>query len=155
LEACEAKFDNGLSLEAKRQHLIGLTTQWIAVTFMVVTLFSAPVRADDWEECHNVFPAKGDEAISACSRLITAGNLNGYDLVGAYIGRGLARKDKGDLDGAIADYSQAIKVDPKDGFSSAQRGSERKRRSRRSYCRLQSKHCSQSKNFPFHFTLWV
>ena len=32
----------------------------------------------------------------------------------AYINRGNAKSDKGDLDGAIADYSQAIQLDPKD-----------------------------------------
>ena len=36
--------------------------------------------------------------------------------------RGLARQSKGDLDGAILDYNQALDLDPKDAIAFYQRG---------------------------------
>jgi tetratricopeptide (TPR) repeat protein len=81
---------------------------FIGGTFLIVVL-SAAASADDWEVCHT---AEGDEAIVACSHLIAGGNLHGHDLVGVYTGRGMARDAKGDFDGAMADYHQAIKIDP-------------------------------------------
>jgi tetratricopeptide (TPR) repeat protein len=95
----------------------------IVGTLLMLMLSALTARADDWEVCHT---ANGDEQISACSNPIASGNLNGHDLVGAYIGRGMARADKGDLDGAIADYNQAIKLDPKDGFPYQARSMVRK-----------------------------
>ena len=40
----------------------------------------------------------------------------------AYNNRGLAWRDKGDLDRAIADYDQAIRLDPKDATTYFDRG---------------------------------
>jgi uncharacterized protein len=87
------------------------------LVLLILILSPSGARADDWEICN---PAGGNEAIAACTRLITSGKLNDYDLGGRYIARSMAREDKGDLDGAIADYDQAIKIDRKTslfGFS--------------------------------------
>jgi Tfp pilus assembly protein PilF len=50
---------------------------------------------------------------SACTRLITAKKLGGADLGQAYVSRAVGYgRFRGDLDLAIADYSEAIRLDP-------------------------------------------
>ena len=44
----------------------------------------------------------------------------------AYSNRGVAKKAKGDLDGAIADYNRAIELDPKDASAYYNRGNAKK-----------------------------
>jgi tetratricopeptide (TPR) repeat protein len=66
-----------------------------------------PAFADDADACRN---AAGDEDIAACTRVIAAGRGN---LAWAYSSRGIAYLAKGDNDRAIADYDQAIRLDPK------------------------------------------
>ena len=44
----------------------------------------------------------------------------------AYVNRGVARKSKGDLEGAIQDYNEAIRLDPNDADSFNNRGNARK-----------------------------
>jgi tetratricopeptide (TPR) repeat protein/DNA-directed RNA polymerase subunit RPC12/RpoP len=48
----------------------------------------------------------------------------------AYSNRGVAKKAKGDLDGAIADYNRAIELDPKLAIASNNRGNAEKKLSR-------------------------
>jgi tetratricopeptide (TPR) repeat protein len=55
-------------------------------------------------------PTEGQRA--ACSRVIDTGELPSRDLVLALDCRGNKRVAEGDLDGAIADYSRAIRLDP-------------------------------------------
>ena len=58
--------------------------------------------------------AGGDEAIAACTRAIDSGRLEGHDLAVKYYNRGVEYKNKGDLDRAIADYTETIRLDPED-----------------------------------------
>ncbi|MGD0025170.1 MAG: tetratricopeptide repeat protein [Xanthobacteraceae bacterium] len=90
--------------------------------------------------------------IGACNRLISSGKLNRHDLAVAYYNRGLARKawavsmmalssalatkaattgnapltktpkNPDDLDGAIADFDEVIRLDPKDTRAYTNRG---------------------------------
>jgi len=69
-----------------------------------------PARADDADTCAK---ASGDVAIAACTRLIASGRYKGRDLAIFYTNRAYMWRAKGDLDGAIADYDQAIRHDPK------------------------------------------
>jgi tetratricopeptide (TPR) repeat protein len=50
--------------------------------------------------------------LKACSVLITSGRENPTDLSKAYAKRGFAYGELGQLDRAIGDYDQAIKLDP-------------------------------------------
>lgn len=65
--------------------------------------------ANDGTTCTS---GKGDEAIAACSRLIEAGALSAKSLPGAYVMRGFAWRAKGEIDRAIADFDEAIRLDP-------------------------------------------
>ena len=67
--------------------------------------------ADDVATCKD---ASGDQAIAACARAISSGRLHGYDLVIEYNNRGNAYSAKGDYDRGIADYTEAIRLGPKD-----------------------------------------
>jgi tetratricopeptide (TPR) repeat protein len=50
------------------------------------------------------------------------GRFAGLDLARLHTSRGVERKRAGDLDGAIADYDAAIKLNPKDFFAYNNRG---------------------------------
>src|SRR5262249_21803614 len=57
--------------------------------------------------------AKGDDAIAACSRLITAGTRRGNELARIYLNRCWAWNRKNEPDRAVADCNEAIRLDPK------------------------------------------
>lgn len=54
-----------------------------------------------------------DLKISGCTAVIQSGKWNGRLLAGAFINRGIAYYANGDKDRAIADFDQAIQLDPK------------------------------------------
>ncbi|HXW26809.1 MAG TPA: tetratricopeptide repeat protein, partial [Xanthobacteraceae bacterium] len=54
-----------------------------------------------------------DERISACTALIRSGRSSKYDLGTQYYNRGRAYRQKEDYDSAIADFNEAIELDPK------------------------------------------
>jgi hypothetical protein len=62
------------------------------------------VAAEDRAECTK---AAGDEAIAACTRLITAGGLGAFAPFALY-NRGIAYSQKAELSAALADFSEAI-----------------------------------------------
>src|SRR5262249_35585571 len=80
---------------------------------VAVILAMQPATADDADTCAKAFLR--DEAIAACTRLISLGRYNGRDLAIIYTNRG--NTWGGDLDRPIADYKirdydQAIRLDP-------------------------------------------
>jgi len=83
---------------------------WHLFAAVAVILAVQPARADDADTCAK---ASGDVAIAACTRLIASGRHKGRDLAIFYTNRAYMWRAKGDLDGAIADYDQAIRQDPK------------------------------------------
>jgi lipoprotein NlpI len=83
---------------------------------LMATLFAGVAAADDLDTCAK---ASGDTAIAACSRAI---ELKTHDLAALFYHRGHEYKTKGDLDHAIADYSEAIRLDPKDADAYNNRG---------------------------------
>jgi tetratricopeptide (TPR) repeat protein len=54
-----------------------------------------------------------DLRIRGCTAAIQSDKWRGEDLAWAYNNRGNAYKDKGEVDRAIADYDQALRLDPK------------------------------------------
>lgn len=55
-----------------------------------------------------------DLQINGCTAVIQSGKWSGKDLAPAFNNRGNAYTRKGDTDRAIADYTQAIRLDPND-----------------------------------------
>src|ERR1700756_5394255 len=80
--------------------------------FIIITTISGSktIAADDGETCVN---ASGEVAITACTRAISSGRYKGRNLAVLYGNRGAEYDDKGDPDLAIADYNEAIRLDPK------------------------------------------
>jgi len=82
--------------------------------FALLAALALPAAADDRRACEQ---GSGDAAIAACSRLIASGQFEGVELAKLHTDRGVELKRKGDLDGAIADYDQAIRLNPADHFA--------------------------------------
>ena len=79
---------------------------------LLIGVVASPVRADDTETCRKWV---GDDALAACTRLISSGTRRGGDLAEAYIWRGIIYiRFKGDWDRAIADFGEAIRLGSKD-----------------------------------------
>lgn len=72
-------------------------------------------RSPEWRLCTGRPDVEWDRQITACTALIESGRESPRDQVIASTRRGGAYYGKGDLDRAIADYSEAIRLDPKDG----------------------------------------
>jgi tetratricopeptide (TPR) repeat protein len=83
-------------------------SSFIAAALLAIGVFIGAAKAADWPTCNM---AKGAEAIAACSRLIASGGLAPSLLATAYNNRGNARLVNLDLDGAIADLDQALRLD--------------------------------------------
>ena len=85
---------------------------WLFACLAVVALAGLPTvaAADEWGSCVKL---SDDLAVAACSRAIASGEFRGEELAKIYANRGTEYKNKGDLDRAIADYSEAIRLDPK------------------------------------------
>lgn len=62
-----------------------------------------------------------DERISACSHVIAADARSSEGLSRAHDHRGVAWSEKGDQDRAIADFTAALRIDPRDSFAYGQR----------------------------------
>jgi tetratricopeptide (TPR) repeat protein len=112
-DAGETKLQPGLRGArrlAGRVACIALLMVWCGAAF-----------ADDVADCANSrLPA--DVGIAACDRLIQAGNLQDRALATAYGGRGAAHLLKGETDQAIADFGEAIRLNPKSASAFNSRG---------------------------------
>jgi tetratricopeptide (TPR) repeat protein len=82
----------------------------MAALFMVASAVLVS-RADD-DDSNACTHANGDEAIAACTRVIQNVGTSAKDRAVAYVNRGAAHRRKGDLDRAIADGNEAIRLDP-------------------------------------------
>ncbi|MFZ1990264.1 MAG: tetratricopeptide repeat protein, partial [Alphaproteobacteria bacterium] len=71
--------------------------------------FGAPTLDESWQQCADDNP---DISIGGCTATIQSGQLDNEDLAVEFYNRGIAYRDKGDYDRAIADYTQAIRLKP-------------------------------------------
>ena len=69
--------------------------------------------APEWNYCDDKGLGTPDVRIRNCTMLIESSGENAKNRAVAYTNRGHLYRDKGDLDHAVADYSQAITLDPK------------------------------------------
>ncbi len=76
-------------------------------------VFAVPVHAQLAADNKACAEKKGDEAIEACTRVIESKDNKKIKLEHVYFNRGVEWMAKKDHDRAIADYSAAIKIDPK------------------------------------------
>jgi tetratricopeptide (TPR) repeat protein len=82
----------------------------LVLASIALCLLASMVAADDRAICGSV-PIKSD-AVGACSRIIAAPRTSAHDRMMALTFRGNAKRSQGDNSGAIADYSQALTLQP-------------------------------------------
>jgi Tfp pilus assembly protein PilF len=80
----------------------------IAALFALTAPAAAASRAD-WDACKGDDP---DRTIAACTRIIQGRGETAKDSAIAHHERALSYRSKGDSDRAIADLSEAIRLDP-------------------------------------------
>jgi tetratricopeptide (TPR) repeat protein len=78
------------------------------VLVLAIFIPSFAARADD-TPC---VESTGEEAIAACTREIGAGSLQDRQLAALYLSRGEAYSSRYDIGAALADFSQAIRLNP-------------------------------------------
>ena len=84
---------------------------WLFACLGVVALAGLPTvaAADDWDTCGK---ESGDLAVAGCSRAIDSHQYTGRSLARLYAGRGVTYLAQGDLDHAMADFNESMRVDP-------------------------------------------
>src|SRR6266851_4232870 len=98
-----------------REPMMGRFAWSISPFVLIAGLASAQAQApaqaptDDAALCRS---ATGDAAIAACIRAISSGKFKDRNLAAAYDKRGVELDRKSELDSAIADYDEALRVDP-------------------------------------------
>jgi len=81
----------------------------IATAAALLPGLAGPASANDFGICRD---QSGDAAIAACSRAIASGTLSEATRAYAFYNRGVEYRAKGNLDGALADFNQAIRLRP-------------------------------------------
>jgi tetratricopeptide (TPR) repeat protein len=96
-----------------------LLSTTISALLLIIPFGTMPARADDAATCRTW---TGEEALAACTRMITSNTLRGGDLAQAYLWRGITHsRNTGDWDRAIADFNEAIKLGTRDAGAYAGR----------------------------------
>jgi tetratricopeptide (TPR) repeat protein len=85
----------------------------ITAIVAITTLISLTMPADQWRTCAGKPGIDRDTQIRSCTALIQSSQDRARDRAFAYNNRGDAWLAKGDNDRAIADYSEAVRLDPK------------------------------------------
>ena len=81
------------------------------------TMLSPAVRAEQSEARTRCFAREGvsiEQKLDACTAVIESGQETPRGLIAVFNARGNARLDNRDFDRAIDDYSEAIRLNPKD-----------------------------------------
>jgi tetratricopeptide (TPR) repeat protein len=78
-----------------------------------------PAAADDANTCSSGF---GDVAFAACNRAIASRQYSGHQLANLLNSRGTEYRLRGDLRRAMADYDEAIRLNPNDANAYNSRG---------------------------------
>ena len=91
----------------------------------IVAVFALPSFAQpvpDSKNCTGKPDVDWDLQIKTCTALIQSGRLGEHNRGIAYNNRGVALEAKGEFDRAIADYTQALALNPQDQFAYNNRG---------------------------------
>ena len=88
---------------------------------LAVWLFAAPAGAATWDDCKQ--EKNLDLAIRSCTYIVKNTKETTKNRALAYFYRGVAHADKREYDDAIADYTEAVKLNPKHAPSYNNRGS--------------------------------
>jgi hypothetical protein len=79
---------------------------WTAALCAIIAPAAAASRAD-WDACESGDP---DRVIACCTRIIQSPGATAKDTAIPHYNRGVAYKNKDDLDRSIADFAEAIRL---------------------------------------------
>src|SRR5215472_423604 len=97
------------SSESRTERSMAAAIKKSILLALALIVIAGPAAADDFETCRH---ASGDAAIAACTQAIDSKEYSGHALAVLFHNRGIEYGLKADLDRAIADYSEAIRLDP-------------------------------------------
>jgi Tfp pilus assembly protein PilF len=92
-----------------------------ALTLLTAVLLAHPALAatqQDWDDCSG---QDATRSAPACSRIIAEPSASAQDRADAYLYRGNTFLMQGNVDGAMADYSEAIRLTPRNVVAHASR----------------------------------
>ena len=92
----------------------------VAILGIFISIASPAHAQTASETCGST--ASVDDRIAACTQVLQDRSSSASDRASAYVERGIAYRAKGEYDLAIADYSEALRIDPNDVLSYANRG---------------------------------
>lgn len=98
-----------------------------AIALAAVTSFANAQLSPQWHGCTGNPEIDWDQQIKSCSSLIQSGAESKENTAIAYYNRALAYENKDDYARAIADYSEALRLNPNDADSLFYRGLDRGR----------------------------
>lgn len=98
-----------------------------ALVMCALTPIPSNAQADIRETCVN---GTARAAVAACTAMLESRGLNDSDKASAYLNRGNAFDNLGDLEGALKDYDRALAVNPRSAQVHRNRGAALNRRGR-------------------------
>ena len=113
---------------------------------------AAQDRRENWRLCANKDREPPEVPIRACSAIIAAGQESDVDLASAFYNRGIAHDDKRMYDQAIADYTEAIRLDASDPSHFYNRGNSHS--NKRDFARAIADYDQTIKMKPDHVNAW-
>jgi len=85
-----------------------------AIALETMTGFANAQLAVQWQTCTGNPEVDWDQQIKSCTALIQSGAESNENVGIAFFNRALAYENKEDFERAIADFSEAIRLDPND-----------------------------------------
>jgi tetratricopeptide (TPR) repeat protein len=99
-----------------------------AIALAAVTSFANAQLSPQWHGCTGNTGIDWDQQIKSCTALIESGADAKENVAIAFYNRALAYENKEDYERAIADYSEAIRLNPNDADAYFYRSLDRKRK---------------------------
>ena len=105
--------------------LVGVISRAGLVFLATISPLGMPAQADLAPEWRTCFPDSNidlDQQIKSCTTLINSGRETTHNRSMAYNNRGVAYYSKRDFDRSIGDYTEAIRLDPRNALAYRNRG---------------------------------